>query len=45
MQQVKDSPDMSTERPVSRQIETNIYDYYGWQPYWGTDLLHGRLRL
>ena len=35
MQQVKDSPDIDTERPVSRQIETNIYDYYGWHPYWG----------
>ena len=35
MQQVKDSPDIDTERPVSRQIETNIYDFYGWSPYWG----------
>jgi hypothetical protein len=35
MQQVKDSPDIDTERPVSRQIEANIYDYYGWRPYWG----------
>jgi sporulation protein YlmC with PRC-barrel domain len=35
MQQVKDSPDIGTERPVSRQIETNIYDHYGWRPYWG----------
>lgn len=41
MQQVKDSPDISTERPVSRQLEAHIYDYYGWQPYWGTDLLLG----
>jgi hypothetical protein len=40
-QQVKDSPDIDTERPVSRQIETNIYDYYGWQPYWGTGFLMG----
>lgn len=42
MQQVKDSPDIDTERPVSRQIETNIYDFYGWSPYWGgTGLLMG----
>ena len=41
MQQVKDSPDSDTDRPVSRQIEANIYDYYGWQPYWGTDMLMG----
>ena len=36
MQQVKDSPDIETDRAVSRQMETNIYDYYGWSPYWGT---------
>lgn len=36
MQQVKDSPDIDTARPVSRQMETNVYDYYGWSPYWGT---------
>ena len=42
MQQVKDSPDIDTERPVSRQIETNIYDFYGWSPYWaGTGFLMG----
>ena len=40
-QQIKDSPDSDTDRPVSRQIEANIYDYYGWRPYWGTDLLMG----
>jgi hypothetical protein len=39
MQQVKDSPDIDTDRPVSRQIEANIYDYYGWSPYWGNGLL------
>jgi hypothetical protein len=32
MQQVKDSPDIDTDLPVSRQMETNIYDYYGWSP-------------
>ena len=38
MQQVKDSPDIDTDRPVSRQIETSIYDFYGWSPYWGNGL-------
>jgi hypothetical protein len=38
MQQVKDSPGIDTDRPVSRQMETNIYDYYGWSPYWGNGL-------
>jgi hypothetical protein len=35
MQQVKDSPDIDTDRPVSRQHETHIYRHYGWDPYWG----------
>ena len=35
-QQVKDSPDIATDRPVSRQLEATIYDYYGWTPYWGS---------
>jgi hypothetical protein len=36
MQQIKDSPDIDADRPVSRQMETDIYDHYGWRPYWGT---------
>lgn len=34
MQQVKDSPDIDTNRSVSRQMETRVYDYYRWDPYW-----------
>ena len=41
MQQVKDSPDIDTDRPVSRQMEANVYDYYGWSPYWGTGFYMG----
>jgi sporulation protein YlmC with PRC-barrel domain len=41
MQQVKDSPDIDFDRPVSRQMETNVYDYYGWSPYWGTGFYMG----
>jgi hypothetical protein len=40
-QQVKDSPDIDTHRPVSRQFETDIYNYYGWSPYWGGGLYMG----
>ena len=40
-QQVKASPDVDTDLPVSRQIETDIYDYYGWNPYWTTDFYTG----
>ncbi|PKU23085.1 hypothetical protein CWS72_18595 [Telmatospirillum siberiense] len=40
-QQIKDSPDIDTDKPVSRQAEINIYDYYGWSPYWGADFYLG----
>ena len=41
MAQVKGSPDVDTHRPVSRQFESSAYDYYGYSPYWGTDLYMG----
>lgn len=41
MTQVKDCPDIDTARPVSRQMERQIYDYYGWTPYWGAGLYMG----
>ena len=34
MRQVKESPDIDAERPVSRQMEAHVYDFYGWDPYW-----------
>ena len=40
-EQVKSSPDVDSELPVSRQMESNIYDYYGWSPYWGSGLYMG----
>ncbi len=33
--QVEDSPDIATDQPVSRQMESHLTDYYGWNPYWG----------
>jgi sporulation protein YlmC with PRC-barrel domain len=41
MQQVKDSPEVDTEQSVSRQMESKVYDYYGWSPYWGTGFYMG----
>ena len=41
MQQVKDSPTVDTERPVSRQMEASVYDHYGWAPYYGTGFYMG----
>ena len=40
-QQVKDSPGVDTDLPVSRQTEANNYDYYGWNPYWSNGLFMG----
>jgi sporulation protein YlmC with PRC-barrel domain len=40
-QQVKDSPGVDTDLPVSRQFERKTYDYYGWNPYWSSGLYMG----
>jgi hypothetical protein len=40
-EQVKNSPDIDTERPVSRQHEMGYLSYYGYQHYWGGDGLWG----
>ncbi len=34
-EQIKNSPDIDTEQPVSRQHEIEMYDYYPWTSYWG----------
>lgn len=33
MQQVKECPDVDTDQPVSRQIQTDLYKHYGFYPY------------
>ena len=33
--QVENSPDVETDKPVSRQHEVDLFEYYGWSPYWG----------
>jgi sporulation protein YlmC with PRC-barrel domain len=33
-QQVKESPDVDTDRPVSRQQEASLFKHYDWSPYW-----------
>jgi hypothetical protein len=37
--QVKASPDVLLDRPVSRQNEFNLYDYYNCDPLWGGSFL------
>jgi sporulation protein YlmC with PRC-barrel domain len=39
--QIGESPTTDADQPVSRQLETSIYDYYGWTPYWGTGFYMG----
>jgi hypothetical protein len=33
-QQIKDSPDVLSQLPVSREKEMALHQYYQWQPYW-----------
>lgn len=40
-QQVKNSPDINTEQPVSRQHEMELYHYYPWNRYWTGGLWAG----
>jgi hypothetical protein len=39
--QVKDSPEIDTRQPVSRQHEAAYLDYYGYPYYWGGPYLWG----
>jgi hypothetical protein len=34
--QVKASPEIDTDKPVSRQQEQDLHDHYGWPVYWGS---------
>ena len=35
MEQIKNSPDIDTDKPVSRQHENDYIGYYGYPGYWG----------
>lgn len=43
--QVEKSPDIDTQKPVSRQHEAVYLGYYGYAPYWGGSYLGGGLPL
>ena len=32
--QIKDSPSLNSDKPVSSQFEESYYEYYGWPTYW-----------
>ena len=36
-EQIQNSPDIDTDKPVSRQQEERLYSYYPWQGYWGSE--------
>jgi hypothetical protein len=40
-EQVKNSPSIDTEKPVSRQMEEQYYGYYGYPYYWGGEGMWG----
>jgi sporulation protein YlmC with PRC-barrel domain len=39
--QIEDGPDIDTDKPVSRQHEVLLYDYYGYPYYWSGPYLWG----
>ena len=36
-EQIQNSPDIDTDKPVSRQQEEQLYSYYPWDAYWGSE--------
>lgn len=40
-EQIKNSPDIDTHKPISRQHETVLYNYYGYPYYWSGPYLWG----
>lgn len=40
-QQVKNSPDIDTEMPVSRQLESTFLGFYGFPAYWSAEAFTG----
>jgi hypothetical protein len=43
-QQVKQSPHVSVDEPVSRRHERDLQAHYGWRPYWGVVMAKAALR-
>jgi len=41
VEEVRNAPDIATDAPVSRQMESDLYDYYGWSPYWTSGFYMG----
>ncbi len=39
--QIERSPPISSDRPVSRQEEARLHEYYAWEPYWSAPMAGG----
>jgi len=37
-EEIQDSPSIDTEKPVTREDEEALHDYYRWMPYWAPGL-------
>jgi hypothetical protein len=35
-QKLRNSPDLESDKPVSRQMEARLHEYYGYTPYWSS---------
>ena len=35
LEQIRNSPDIDTDLPISRKAESEYYDFFGWPYYWG----------
>lgn len=44
-QQIRDSPGTDTDKPVSRQHEADLHDYYGYPYYWAGSAMWGYAEL
>lgn len=51
-EQIENSPDIDTQKPVSRQQQTSLHEYFDWPTYWATPfttspsaraIMHGEL--
>ncbi|MEO6251733.1 MAG: PRC-barrel domain-containing protein [Ferruginibacter sp.] len=39
--QISNSPDTDTHKPISHQHEIALYEHYAWQPYWASGFYSG----
>jgi hypothetical protein len=43
VRQAEECPDIGRDLPVSRQAESDLYAYYGWEPYWAGSYFEGAI--